>query len=120
MQAYKASVTGEDEKIVLKGATLVLESKTAIHVYFEADETTAATVAGAVKVDGQDKLYVVKAEVVAQDLGVAQTFTIGGYTVTYSAFSYIAACVDKADAPLYNVLQALYDYGTAATNYFKA
>lgn len=120
LSEYKASVTGEDENIELKGATLVLESKTTINVYFVTDEGTAATVAGAVKVEGQENLYVVKAEVVAQDLGVAQTFTIGGYTVTYSAFSYIETCVDKAGASLYNVLQALYDYGTAAANYFKA
>lgn len=120
LEDYKAVVSGEDEAIELIGATLVLEAKTTIHVYFTADEATALTVAGAVKVEGQDNLYVVKAEVVAKDLGVTQTFAIGGYTVSYSAYSYIEACVDTSNVALYNVLQALYDYGYEAYEYFKA
>ena len=97
------------------GATLALEYKTMIHVYFTA--TDASAIVGAEAVAGADNLYVLKVAVVAKDLGKAQTITIGGYTLTYSAYSYIEATVDNADAVLYNVLQALYDYSENAKAY---
>ena len=113
----KASLTGESDGDVtaVLGATLALEYKTMIHVYFTA--TDASAIVGAEAVAGADNLYVLKVAVVAKDLGKAQTITIGGYTLTYSAYSYIEATVDNADAVLYNVLQALYDYSENAKAY---
>ena len=124
LATYKASASGSDENVTLIGATLVLESKTSINVYFTAtDDSTVCTVNGesvvATKVDGEENLYVISVEVVAQDLSVMQEFVIGGYTINYSAFSYIEAAVDTANNGLYNVLQALYDYGVSAYDYFN-
>ena len=115
LAAYKVSLTGTDENVTVKGATLALEYKTMIHVYFTATDVSA--IAGAEKVDGTDNLYVLKVAVIAKDLGEAQTITIGGYTLTYSAYSYIEMTVDNAEPALYNVLQALYDYGVNAKKY---
>ena len=117
LTASKASLTGESDGNVtaVLGATLALEYKTMIHVYFTA--TDASAIVGAEAVAGADNLYVLKVAVVAKDLGKAQTITIGGYTLTYSAYSYIEATVDNADAALYNVLQALYDYSENAKAY---
>ncbi len=124
LEVYKASVSGQDDSVKLIGATLVLESKTSINVYFTAnDNQTVCTVNGqsvtATKVDGEEDLYVVSVEVVAQDLGVMQEFVIGGYTLSYSAFSYIETAIDTANNGLYNLLQALYDYGVSAYDYFN-
>lgn len=117
LTASKASLTGESDGNVtaVLGATLALEYKTMIHVYFTATDVSA--IVGAEAVAGADSLYVLKVAVVAKDLGKAQTITIGGYTLTYSAYSYIEATVDNADAALYNVLQALYDYSENAKAY---
>ena len=119
---YANSVEGEDENITLQGATLILESKTVINVYFTANGEFTCLVNGnsvtATKVEGFDNLYVVSVEVLAKDLSVMQAIQIGGYTVNYSAYSYIETCVDTASNGLYNVLQALYNYGENAQAYF--
>ena len=65
----------------------------------------------------KDNLYVLKVAVIAKNLGEAQTITVGGCTLTYSAYSYIEMTLDNAEPALYNVLQALYDYGVNAKNY---
>ena len=120
---FKSTLSGEDDNVVMVGASLVLESKTRIHVYFKSETDVVCKVNNetvqATAVEGQDGLYVVAIEVLAQNLGDMYQIEIGGYSVSYGAYSYIEACIDNVEAPLYNVLQALYDYGTAADVYFE-
>ena len=121
-ESYQFKLEGTDENVVMQGATLALESKTVVTVYFTAaDDTTVCTVNGltvqAQAVEGVNGLYVLKVDVYAKDLGTPQTFVVGGYTLTYSAYSYIELNVDAASPALYNVLNALYNYGEAAKAY---
>ena len=122
LSEYKANLTGEAENVVMHGATLVLESKTVIHVYFTATGDPICTVNGetveAEAVEGEANLYVLKVQVVARDLDKMNEITVGGYSLDFGAFSYIEASVDTANPALYNVLQALYDYCVAANAYF--
>ena len=133
VSSYKATVSGEDENITLRGASLVLLSETTIHVYFYApDDQTVLAVDGreytsewtsgktftSELVPGKTDLYVVQIPLSAQELSDMQTIHIGGLTLTYGAYSYIATAVDKATPAVYNVLQALYDYSVAADAYF--
>ena len=120
MNTYKANVTGSDENIQLVGATLVCESVTSIHVYFKASEEVAANVEGAVAVEGEDGLYVVKQQnIAAKDLNKVYTFMIGGYTVEYSVLAYAQTVVAKMsdNVALYNVAKAIYAVSVAAQNY---
>ena len=119
----KMSLVGSDDGVVMEGATLVLESKTIINVYFTATNVPVCTVNGtqvtAKAVAGQENLYVVSVEVDAKELSTMQTIVVGDYTLSYSAYSYIEMVVDKASPALYNVLQALYDYCEYAKAYLN-
>ncbi len=116
------NLVGEDANVEMQAATLALESKTVIGVYFTAaDANTVCTVNGeaveAEAVAGEENLYIVKVSVDAKDLGDMYEITVGGYTLTFGAYSYIELIVDGVPAALYNVLQALYDYGVNAQAY---
>ena len=120
LAAFKGSVTGSQAGVELIGATLVLESKTAVCVYFKAASLEGVNCSATpVCVDEEKGIYQIKVPVVASDLSEMQTVKIGSITVTYSAFSYIEAVLSygEVDAGLYNVLQEIYDYAVAAKAY---
>ena len=123
LEKYASVKGGSDDNATIVGASLILESKTRIHVYFKSTSQIQCFVNGnevtAQAVEGQDGLYVIAIEVLAQNLDDMFEIQIGGLTLNYGAFTYIRNCIDVVDAPLYNALQALYDYGMAANNYFN-
>ncbi len=123
LEKYASVKGGSDDNATIVGASLILESKTRIHVYFKSTGQIQCFVNGnevtAQAVEGQDGLYVIAIEVLAQNLDDMFEIQIGGLTLNYGAFTYIRNCIDVVDAPLYNALQALYDYGMAANNYFN-
>jgi len=123
LEKYASVKGGSDDNATIVGASLILESKTRIHVYFKSTGQIQCFVNGnevtAQAVEGQDGLYVIAIEVLAQNLDDMFEIQIGGLTLNYGAFTYIRNCIDVVDAPLYNTLQALYDYGMAANNYFN-
>ena len=124
--SYKAVCAGAQEGVGILGATLVLESRTAIHIYFTADDAAGiiCTVGGEtvvpVRVDGTENTWVIKIEVVARDLDKMQQISIGEISIGYGAWSYAEAVLaqDTENAALYNVIQAMLDYGYAADEYF--
>jgi hypothetical protein len=122
-EKYASSIEDEDENVTIVGASLVAESKTRIHVYFNSDSQVNCFVNGqsvtAQEVEGHDGMYVVVIEVLAKNLVDMYEIQIGNCLVNYGAFSYIRNCIDTVNAPLYNVLQALYNYGCAANEYFN-
>ena len=118
--AYKSAASGTQAGVEILGVTLVLEYKTEICVYFTAEDITSLNCSHeAVLMDEESNTYMVKVAVVASDLSEAQTFTIGGITIEYSAFSYIEKVLSFNDlnVNLYNVVQELYDYSVAAKAY---
>ena len=124
--SYKAVCAGAQEGVGILGATLVLESRTAIHIYFTAGDAAGiiCTVGGEtvvpVRVDGTENTWVIKIEVVARDLDKMQQISIGEISIGYGAWSYAEAVLaqDTENAALYNVIQAMLDYGYAADEYF--
>ncbi|MBR4942895.1 MAG: InlB B-repeat-containing protein, partial [Clostridia bacterium] len=124
---YQATVEGEEEGVTIAGATLVLESKTTINVYVTAEdlEGIACTVDGEsvtpVAVENQDGQYVISIKgIVSKDLDKTYTITIGGYTITYSALSYVEETLAdvKTGASLENLVKALYSLSVEAEKYF--
>ena len=127
LSAYAAEVSGSDSAVNLKGATIVLESKLGINVYFTSDDTDGITFTAdgvAVtpeKVEGENNLYVLKIDdIVAKDINRTYSLKIGGYTVNYSVLSYVEEVLsgNSGDAALCNTLKALYALSVTADNYF--
>ena len=125
---YKATVEGEEEGVTIAGATLVLESKTTINVYVTAEnlDDVACTVDGEevtpVAVEGQAGQYVISiSDIVSKDLDKTYTITIGGYTITYSALSYVETTLAGANnsVALENLVKALYSLSVEAEEYFQ-
>lgn len=129
LTAYKSQKVGEDAAVTILNASLVVEDLTTIKIYFETADISAIDVkvdgedVEAIKVDGEENLYVVEiANIVAKDLNKAYAVTIGGYTVTYSALSYVQAilALDIDDVALNNVVKAIYNAWVAADAFFNA
>ena len=125
---YKATVEGEEEGATIPGATLVLESKTTINVYVTAEnlDDVACTVdeeeVTPVAVEGQAGQYVISiSDIVSKDLDKTYTITIGGYTITYSALSYVETTLagDNNSVALENLVKALYSLSVEAEEYFQ-
>jgi hypothetical protein len=125
---YKATLEGEEEGVTIAGATLVLESKTTINVYVTAEnlDGVACAVDGEavtpVAVEGQEGQYVISITgIVSKDLDKTYTITIGGYTITYSALSYVETTLADANvgAALENLAKALYSLSVQAEEYFQ-
>lgn len=125
----KANVAGEQAGVALLGASLVVEDKTTIRVYFTAETLEGLTIkvndtvvtATAVPALGENVYVVVIDDIVARDLDNAYVVSIGGCAVTYSAYSYVYSVLTNSQSTvaLKNVAKALYAYGNAANEYFN-
>ena len=125
LSEYAGSVSGEDANVTILGATLVLETKTSVRVYFNAKnaEGLVCTVDGATAEIKQENgfTYLEVADIAVKDLGGMHTFTIGDITVNYGAISYVQSVANVTDnAALDNVVKALYNAFVAGAEYFKA
>ena len=125
LSAYAGSVSGEDANVTILGATLVLETKTSVRVYFNAKnaEGLVCTVDGVTAEIKQENgfTYLEVADIAVKDLGGMHTFTIGDITVNYGAISYVQSVANVTDnAALDNVVKALYNAFVAGAEYFKA
>ncbi|MGN1052520.1 MAG: hypothetical protein ACI4SH_03925 [Candidatus Scatosoma sp.] len=126
LSGYAAVISGSDEALTLKGATIVLNSKLSVNVYFTASDVdgVAFTVDGAAvtpeKVEGETDLYVLKVKnIVAKDINRTYTVALGGYTVRYSVLSYAQQALENGeDVALCNVLKTLYALSKSADAYF--
>ena len=127
LSEYEATIEGEEENVTIAGATLVLESKTTINVYVTAEslEGVECTVDGEtvtpVAVEGQDGHYVISISgIVSKDLDEVHTITVGGYTITYCALSYVEETLSGTvgNVALANLVKALYSLSVEAEQYF--
>jgi hypothetical protein len=125
---YEATIEGEEENVTIAGATLVLESKTTINVYVTAEslDGISCTVDGEtvtpVALEGQDGQYVISISgIVAKDLDKTYTITIGGYTITYCALSYVEETLSGTveNVARANLVKALYSLSVEAELYFN-
>jgi hypothetical protein len=121
--AYKYSITGSEAGIKAKSATLVMESKVAIRVYFTLEEGASIedytfTINGvAVAPEHNDKGYYIESEgIVAKQLDEMHEFCVGGITVTYGALSYVNSKLTASEETELNInlAKALYAYYVAA------
>ena len=122
---FAGSVVGTQAGVSDVGATLTLEAKTTISVYFTAESLTGIVckVDGKVvtpkAVAGANGRYVITIEdVVAKDLDVLYTISIGDCTITYGALSYVVSMHNSEDVALANVVKALYAFNVQANEYF--
>ena len=129
LSGYKGELTNVHDDVTVLGATLVIESKTAIHVYFTTEKAlsdiTVTCEKSAVKVEavaGVENLYVAKIDNIAvKDLDETYTVEIGEDTIKYSAISYVQSVLSQndVDAELNNVVVAIYGCCVEANEYFK-
>lgn len=123
------AVSGSDENLTFRGVSLVLETKTALRVYFELADGASLTEL-TVTVNGEsatpvlkgDGWYCVEVALAAKELSDVYTFVLGGVTVVPSAMGYCKAAMKTAGTSeaLTDLIKALYRYGTAAQDYFTA
>ncbi len=136
LEAYKhvANLDNLPEGIEVLGPRLVLESETAIRLYFSAkiDLSVASVTVNGEEAEfiersaaGMTVYYVEVTEIAAKDLDETATIVIsaGGATVaeiSYSALSYVrSALLDTTtDSALVEMVTALYRYNQAANAYF--
>ncbi|MGN1053409.1 MAG: hypothetical protein ACI4SH_08500 [Candidatus Scatosoma sp.] len=125
LSAYAGSVSGEDANVTVLGATLVLETKTSVRVYFKAEnaEGLVCTVDGNTAEIKEENgfTYLEVADIAVKDLGGMHVFKIGGITVNYGAISYVQTAANATEnTALDNVVKALYNAFVAGAEYFKA
>lgn len=127
LSLYSASISGAQDGVVVKGRTLVCESKTTINVYIAAnslngiDCTVDGNAVTPVAVEGQTGYYVLRIEnIAAKDLDKTYTICIGGITLKCSALSYVKDTLanEQASVALQNVVKALYSLSVEAEKYF--
>ena len=130
-QSATTTITGNDENIAIAGATLVLEAQTSIRIYFNLKNDMAIdnvvckiggeTVTPVLK-NEETQLYYVEVSVAAKDLNTNYEISVGDYTLTYCAMTYVATVVNTngVNMNLQNLVKALYNYSVAADGYFGA
>ena len=123
--AFAHSVTGTEEGIKPTSCTLMLDSETAIRVYFQltGDKTIDQYT---FKVDGVEvtpvykdgKYYIEKSDIGAHRLDEMHTFTCGNITITYGGLSYVNQVMKAyTSGNTFNMASALYAYSRAAEAY---
>ena len=129
LSGYAARVEGtEPEGVTVLGASLILETKTSIRVYFVGENAATAVVkVGGAEVEAkileQNEnvyYYVEISDISAKDLDAAYTVEIGDFKVTYSALSYVQANIESENVALLNVLKSMYVYNQKADAYAES
>ncbi|MBQ5926696.1 MAG: InlB B-repeat-containing protein [Clostridia bacterium] len=126
LYSYASTAVGSHEGVTTLGATLSLETQTAIRIYFTAVEAPICKIDGKRKTpqsfyqDGQTIFYLEIADLYAQDLDKVYLIEIGNVEIHYSGYSYAyEVLISSDDATLCTLAKALYLYGEAATAYFE-
>ena len=124
--AYALKLTGSEDGISAKSATLMLESEVAVRVYFKlsdgadiADYTFTINGEAAEIQHNEKGYYLETAPIAAKDLDEMFEFSVGGLTVTYGALSYVNSKLSSTDENTAHMARALYAYYLAAEAYFN-
>jgi hypothetical protein len=126
VSAYKSSVTGSEPGIRARSASLILEDKVRVRVFFNVEEgydinNYTFTINGqVVQIQKNEKGYFLDTDgIAAKNLDKMFTFQVGGLTVSYGPMSYVNNKLAADDARTVNTVKALYAYHQAAKNYFN-
>ena len=122
--AYKYSISGKEDGIKAKSATLMLEDVVKVRVYFTLTGTKAIE-DYTFTIDGQvvtpqynDKGYYVETDgIAAKDLEKMFSIQVGGITVKYGALSFVNSKANGSNVLEANISKALYVYWQAADSY---
>lgn len=124
LTAYEVSVTGNTDSDYFYGATLCLESKTSLKLYFvladaQDEESVEMLVDGSlVNAVKNGNIYELVIESIpAHLLGEAYVVQTGDIRVEISAFSYIRLAQQGGNLALRNVSNALAEYSVCANAY---
>ena len=119
--AYKYSVSGSENGIKAKSATLMLEDVVKVRVYFSLtgsksiDQYTFTIDGKKVAVQQNEKGYYVESDgIAAKHLDKMFKIQVGGITVNYGALSYVNSKVGGSNVLEANIAKALYAYWEAA------
>ena len=112
--AYRAVKSGSEEGIAYLGSALVLNGKIAVRHFFawngeQSMDAYSFTVNGnaCLPVACEEGYYVEVADIGMTALGEAHTLTVGGFSLTYSAMSYLRAVLHQPEAFDPNLVAAL-------------
>ena len=126
--AFAYRITGEEEGIDLKNASLILESNTTIRITFQltGDNTIDAytfTIDGeeVTPIDRGDGKYAVELTGIGpRFLDEMHTFSVGGLSLSYCGLSYVNRVMSgEQDQILIDVAKTLYAYYAAAEAVFQ-
>ena len=121
VSAYKSSVTGSEEGIRARSATLMMEEVIRVRVYFDVEEghdinDYSFTINGkTAEIQHNSKGYFVETDgIAAKDLDTMFTIQVGGITVTYGPLSFVNSKLSSTNTLTANLVKAIYGYYTAA------
>ena len=124
LSAHKYSITGTEEGIKAKSATVTMESAICIRVYFtltgdKTIEDYTFTIDGReVQPRYNEKGWYIESEgIAAKRMDEMHDFCVGGITVRYSVLSYANSKLTSKDPLEVNLAKALYVYYAAAEAY---
>ena len=124
--AFASKVTGSEDGISAKSATLMLEDEISVRVYFKlaegadiADYTFTINGEAAEVKQNAKGYYVETAPIAAKNLDEMFEISVGGLTVTYGAMSYVNSKLASTDANQVFLAKALFALHAAAEEYFN-
>ena len=122
--AYKYAISGKEEGIRAKSATLMLEDVVKVRVYFALTGTKTIedytfTIDGKVVTPMQNEKgwYVETDGIAAKDLEKMFSVQVGGITVKYGALSFVNSKANGSNQLEANISKALFVYWQAAESY---
>lgn len=123
---HEIQKSGSQEGITYYAPTLVLKSETSIRHYFKLDDGYSIS-SFTFTCDGNELTpvksgqyyYVEIPNIASGNLDTLYTVSVGGFSVTYSALSYVYSQLNKnSDAELMDLCRAIYLYNQEANTYF--
>ena len=122
--AYKYAISGKEEGIRAKSATLMLEDVVKVRVYFtltgdKTIEDYTFTIDGQVVTPSRNEKgwYVETDGIAAKDLEEMFEIQVGGITVKYGALSYVNSKASSSNELEANIAKALFAYWQAAESF---
>lgn len=129
LSEYTYTLHGEEDGLHYYGTSLILKSETTIRHYFTIDEghdiEEYSFCLGNKLLKPEENgmyYYVDIPNIPSAELDTMYTVSVGDFSITYSALSYVLSKLNKEDteASLTNVLKAMYLYNQEANAYFGA
>ena len=127
--AWAHQISGSEEGIQLVSASLLLEAKTTVRIYFrltgekEIEDYTFLADGKTVRPQASGGQYFIElSDIVAKDLDRMYTVNLGSISIDYSGLSYVNQIMNWSAAPenMVDTAKALYVYAMAANAFFES